>query len=118
MIDFVLDIESNNTSILTIESSSVGIDNSSSADINLDILSSDQYDTTLLIESANITDLEDIVIEKFDAYNLQINTVDGINSYTIPDNIPIEKIVGNLDVSRVTGLSDFLDSYSFDCGSP
>jgi hypothetical protein len=72
------------------------------------------YNQTLLeIESGNTVNLPNI--------NLEITTDNIIKNITIddlPNNIPITKIIGNLDVGRISGLSDFLDSYVFDCGTP
>lgn len=72
------------------------------------------YSHTLLeVESGNTVNLPNI--------NLEISTdsvLKNISIEDLPNNIPITKIVGNLDVGRISGLSEFLDSYNFDCGSP
>jgi len=43
------------------------------------------------------------------------NTV--INISDLPE-IPFSKITGSLDVSRVSGLDNYLNHYTFDCGTP
>lgn len=40
-----------------------------------------------------------------------------INVGDLPD-IPFNKITGNIDVARISNLDDYLDNYSFDCGTP
>ena len=72
-----------------------------------------QNQTLIEVESGNTVNIPNI--------DLQITTEGTLHNITIndlPDNIPITKIIGNLDVGRISGLSAFLDSYSFDCGSP
>lgn len=72
------------------------------------------YNQTLLeVESGNTVNLPNV--------NLEITTdcrMKNLSIDDLPNNIPITKIIGNLDVGRISGLSDFLDSYNFDCGSP
>lgn len=82
------------------------------------IESSDQINNTLIIDAASVADFGSIVIEKSETYNLEITNINGITHYNLPDEIPMSNITGNLHVSRIDGLDDYLDSYSFDCGTP
>lgn len=59
-----------------------------------------------------------VEIQLFDSFNLEIVNTEKVLVSDLPDNIPMSKIVGNLNVSRIDGLDDYLDSYQFDCGSP
>lgn len=99
----------------------------------------------ILEPAANIIEIEtsfldtvtdSVEIERFDAFNLEIVNTEKILWGDLPDNIPMSKISGNLPASRIEGLSeylssvgsinvnnvigldDYLDQYSFDCGSP
>lgn len=50
--------------------------------------------------------------------SLDIVNTEKILVSDLPDEIPMTMIVGNLHVSRITGLDAYLDSYEFDCGTP
>lgn len=63
------------------------------------------------IESTIGADLNDVYLE-VDTCTRPILISD------LPDEIPMDRIVGNLDVSRIDGLDDYLDEYEFDCGTP
>lgn len=65
---------------------------------------------TLDISSGTYADLPNI--------SLEIVNTEKILLSDLPDEIPMSMIVGNLSVSRIEGLSEYLDSYEFDCGSP
>ena len=57
-------------------------------------------------------------IERFVSPSVNIlsnGTIIGVND--LPD-IPFSKITGNLDVSRIDNLDNYLDEYVFDCGTP
>lgn len=73
---------------------------------------------TISIETSFIDDIGVVEIERFASPSVNIlsgSAIIGIND--LPD-IPFSKITGNIDVSRISNLDDYLDSYSFDCGSP
>lgn len=88
------------------------------------------------IETSFVDNLNNIEIERYETFNLEIVNTEKILASDLPDNIPMSKIIGNLHVSRidgldeylsnfgsvdvdnVVGLSQYLDSYEFDCGSP
>lgn len=59
-----------------------------------------------------------IEVERYTTFNLEIVNTEKVLASDLPDDIPMAKIIGNLDVYRIDGLSDYLDSYEFDCGSP
>ena len=63
------------------------------------------------IESTIGADLNDVYLE-IDTCTRPILVSD------LPNQIPIDLIVGNLPVDRIDGLDDYLDSYEFDCGTP
>jgi hypothetical protein len=70
------------------------------------------------IETSFIDNIGVVEIERFSSPSVNIlgsSAIIGIND--LPD-IPFSKITGDIDVSRVSNLDDYLDSYSFDCGSP
>lgn len=72
----------------------------------------------LEIETSFGVTVNNIEIEKFDTVNLEIINTEKILAFDLPDNIPMSKIVGNLDVSRIDNLDSYLDSYRFDGGTP
>jgi hypothetical protein len=72
----------------------------------------------LEVETSFVDIVSNIEIERFDNINLQIVNTEKVLASDLPDDIPMSKIVGNLNVSRIEGLDDYLDSYEFDCGSP
>lgn len=70
------------------------------------------------IETSFIDNINNIEIERSEAFNIELINTEKILASDLPDNIPMDKIVGNLDVARISGLDDYLDNYAFDCGSP
>lgn len=118
MTDFIVSTQEDNSEMfLSIEKSSFSGSISENNNV-LIIESSDQIDNTLIINASYLSDFGSIVVEKFDTYNLEVTNINGISHYTLPDQIPMTSIVGNLHVSRIDGLDDYLNSYTFDCGTP
>lgn len=72
----------------------------------------------LEIETSFIDNINNIEIERSESFNIELINTEKILASDLPDDIPMTKIVGNLDVARISGLDDYLDSYDFDCGSP
>lgn len=72
----------------------------------------------LEVETSFGTTVNNIEIERFDSFNLEIINTEKVLASDLPDNIPMSKIVGNLDVARIEGLDEYLNEYEFDCGSP
>lgn len=72
----------------------------------------------LEVETSFGTIVNNIEIELFDNFNLEIVNTEKVLASDLPDDIPMSKIIGNLNVARIEGLDDYLDEYEFDCGSP
>lgn len=70
------------------------------------------------IETAFGSVINNIEIERFGDFNLEIVNTEKVLASDLPDDIPMSKIVGNLNVARIEGLEDYLDNYEFDCGTP
>lgn len=72
----------------------------------------------LEVETSFGSIVNNIEIERFDSFNLEIVNTEKVLASDLPDDIPITKIIGNLNVARISGLNNYLDNYYFDCGSP
>jgi hypothetical protein len=72
----------------------------------------------LEIETSFIDNVNNIEIERSESFNIELINTERILASDLPDNIPMSKIVGNLNVSRISGLSSYLNQYVFDCGTP
>jgi hypothetical protein len=72
----------------------------------------------LEVETSFGSIVNNIEIELFDSFNLEIVNTEKVLASDLPDDIPMSKITGNLDVARISGLDDYLDNYDFDCGTP
>ena len=118
MTNFIVEPESNDSNVILSIKQESPIAQIESAATIITIESSDQISNTLIIDAVAVADFGSIVVEKFDTYNLEITNKDGISYYMLPDEIPISNIIGNLHVSRIDGLDDYLNSYTFDCGTP
>lgn len=70
------------------------------------------------IETSFINNENNIEIERYETFNLELINTEKILLSDLPDAIPMSMITGNLDVSRIDGLDDYLDNYEFDCGTP
>jgi len=77
-------------------------------DFTIEILEPTKF--VLDISSGTYADLPNIALE--------IVNTEKVLASDLPDDIPMSKIVGNLDVARIEGLDDYLDNYEFDCGTP
>ena len=69
------------------------------------------------IETSFIQNVNNIEIENYQTFNLEIVNTEKILFSDLPD-IFLENTFGNLHVSRVSGLDNYLDHYIFDCGTP
>lgn len=78
----------------------------------------DYQKNILEIETSFINNINNLEIEVYDTFNLEIVNTEKILASDLPDDIPMSKIVGNLNYSRIEGLDDYLDQYEFDCGTP
>lgn len=72
----------------------------------------------LEIETSFGAEVNNLEIERFDRFNIEIVNTEKILAHDLPDDIPMDKIIGNLNVARIEGLDDYLNNYEFDCGSP
>jgi hypothetical protein len=70
------------------------------------------------VETSYVNTINNITVEVFDTYNLQIVNTEQILASDLPDNIPMDSIVGNLDVSRIDNLDAYLSEIPVDGGSP
>lgn len=71
----------------------------------------------LEVETSFGTIVNNIEIERFGDFNIEIINTEKILVGDLPD-IPMSKITGNFEVARIEGLDDYLDNYEFDCGTP
>lgn len=78
----------------------------------------DPQTNILEIETSFIDSLNNITIEIFDNQNLEIVNTEKILVSDLPDNIPMSMIIGNLDVSRIDNLDEYLSEIPVDGGSP
>ena len=78
----------------------------------------DPQTNILEIETSFIDSLNNITIEIFDNQNLEIVNTEKILVSDLPDNIPMNMIIGNLDVSRIDNLDEYLSEIPVDGGSP
>lgn len=70
------------------------------------------------IETSYVDNINNIEIERYEIYNIDVINTEKILPSDLPDTYPMNKIIGDLSVYRISGLADYLDSYSFDCGTP
>jgi hypothetical protein len=85
-------------------------------------------DFTVVVENTqpNIISIEtsflDVIgvveVERFLSPSVNILSRSAIIGVNDLPNIPFSKIIGNIDVSRINNLDDYLDEYAFDCGTP
>lgn len=112
MNDFLTDIQIDSF-LLDISSSSINIEslNSGSATVLID----EQNDKILILQSSILNTINNIEIERYNDYNLILTNTVYAN---LPDEIPMSIITGNLHVSRIDGLDDYLTTIPIDGGSP
>lgn len=70
------------------------------------------------IETSFLETVGVVEIERFGTPSVNIigpSTI--INVSDLPE-IPFSKITGSIDVSRIQNLDEYLNSYTFDCGTP
>jgi hypothetical protein len=69
------------------------------------------------IETSFIENINNIEIENYQTFNLEIINTEKILFSDLPD-IFLENTFGNINVGRISGLDNYLDHYNFDCGTP
>jgi hypothetical protein len=102
-------IESNGENILSIQN------NSSTATNNNLFVESSNNNYILELKASSIIDINNITIEKYNDYELILTNTVYAN---LPDEIPMSIISGNLNVSRIEGLDDYLTTIPIDGGTP
>lgn len=70
------------------------------------------------IETCVENNVNNIEIEKYDMFNVEIITSEIMMVYDLPDNIPLSKILFTGYGTGYSGLDNYLDQYQFDCGYP
>jgi hypothetical protein len=78
----------------------------------------DTENNIIEIETSYVDNINNIEIERYEVYNVDVINTEKILVSDLPDSYPMNKIIGNLSVYRISGLTDYLDSYQFDCGTP
>ena len=78
----------------------------------------DTENNIIEIETSYVDNINNIEIERYEIYNVDVINTEKILLSDLPDSYPMNKIIGNLSVYRISGLEDYLDSYQFDCGTP
>jgi hypothetical protein len=78
----------------------------------------DPQTNILTIETSFVSDFTNVSVEVFDTYNLEVVNTEKILVSDLPNNIPMDIIVGNLDVSRIDNLDEYLSEIPVDGGSP
>lgn len=74
--------------------------------------------TIISLETSYTSELGDVEVTLYDNYNLEIVNTEKILAGDLPDNIPMSKIIGNLDVSRIDNLDLYLSTIDVDGGTP
>jgi hypothetical protein len=74
--------------------------------------------TIIQLETSYTSELGDVEVTLYDNYNLEIVNTEKILANDLPDNIPMSKIIGNLDVSRIDNLDLYLSTIDVDGGTP
>lgn len=69
------------------------------------------------IETSFVDNINNIEIQRYDYFNIDVINTEKILPSDLPD-YPVNRIVGNFPVTRISGLNDYLDNYHFDCGTP
>jgi hypothetical protein len=72
---------------------------------------------TIDIETNFVDNINNIEIQRYDQFNIDVINVEKILPSDLPD-FPVNRIIGDFPVSKISGLKEYLDSYHFDCGSP
>jgi hypothetical protein len=113
MNDFIV-----NVNIENIQPSIVSINNLPDTSNAFNVIVENLEANRLFIETSYVDSIGIIEIERFSSPSLEIfNQSSIIRVDDLPD-IPFSKITGNLDVYRISNLDQYLNSYSFDCGTP
>lgn len=72
----------------------------------------------LEIETSYNNTVNNIEIEVSESFQLEIVNTEKMLRSDLPDTFPMSNIIGNLNITRIDGINDYLNYYHFDCGSP
>lgn len=75
----------------------------------LEIVDPIQY--ILEVETSFVDHCDNIEIERYDQFNIEIVNTEKILVSDLPDNIPVSKISGMWPIDRISGLDNYLDSF-------
>jgi 16S rRNA A1518/A1519 N6-dimethyltransferase RsmA/KsgA/DIM1 with predicted DNA glycosylase/AP lyase activity len=78
----------------------------------------DSQTNIIEIETSFVENVNNIEIERYETYNLEIINTEKILPSDFPNTFQMSQIVGNLPLNRVSGLNEYLNTYTFDCGTP
>ena len=70
--------------------------------------------TTVTVETSFLSNINNIDIERYETYDLEIVNTEKILVSDLPDNISFDKIKKH----GIDGVDYYLDHYEFDCGTP
>ena len=82
------------------------------------IIEIEQETNLLEIETSYLDSFDNIEIERYETFNIDIINTEKLLASDLPDDIPMSKIIGNLHVSRIDGLADYISNIDIDGGSP
>ena len=82
------------------------------------IIEIEQETHLLEIETTYSETFSNIEVERYETFNIDIINTEKLLASDLPDDIPMSKIIGNLDVSRIDNLDDYLSEIDVDGGSP
>lgn len=111
MTNFAITFESENYQ-LDIETSNIDI---LDGDLGYAMIEINEQNNSIILESSTIEYINNLEIEKYNDYDLVLTNTVYAN---LPDEIPMSIITGNLDVSRIDGLDNYLTTIPVDGGSP
>ena len=82
------------------------------------IIEIEQETNLLEIETSYSESFNNIEVERYETFNIDIINTEKLLASDLPDDIPMSKIIGNLHVSRIDNLDDYLSEIDVDGGSP
>lgn len=101
-IDNIIDIEYGSSLLNSIQQGSLSIE-----------INEDQH--ILNLESSYINTINNLEIQKYNDYDLVLTN---LVYASLPDSVPMSIITGNLHVSRIDGLDNYLSTIPVDGGTP
>lgn len=72
----------------------------------------------LEIETSYNNTINNLDIEISETFQIELINTEKMLPSDLPDNYPMSRITGNLHVTRIDGIDNYLDNYHFDCGTP